>query len=1198
MDDQTKIPQRRPVRWIVSLAIFCFLGGVAAWYFHGRTVWTEGRGTRIPSADATLREVLWTIPEPLDPALLATADQQYEPSLSPDGTELYFVRGKPGHSAHIFVTYRRDNQWTKPAPLDAINGPTDDLSPRLTADGKFLLFSSDRPGGAGGFDIWASERGKNGWGKPFNLGPAVNTEFNESNPDPTPDGRRLIFSTDRKAAGKEQIQAWRATIRQTVSTDYDLWIATSDPTTVNNAPTTAPMSQPAATTQATATLAFRDAHEIPVVNTAFVEGASCMSPAGDFLYFASNRPGGFGKFDLYRSRVIDDVFSPPENLGPAINTADNEADPSLTFGGFRLFFSSDRQSPQGVYSLHRSDSHEVFATTESRHLPKFGWSIWSLIISILFLIPLIMALRSAEWRRRLNTLQKCLILSLLIHAIVTFALSFVLVTQEVARYVRRELITEVAVNLGLPKDVEVGLAVRSQLSSDLPSSTAPPTPTERMAIAEQVPVSAQVKTDPPAHAVDRSSIASVAMITPPVSAPLVSPPSATTIPPILTPAATVLSNIDPKESPEKVADRASDAMPAIEKLAAPLQRTQTASVTPAAPQTVIASEIPQTSQTARDSAADPLTPNLKPATARPIAAVASQTAAPATSLPAESDPKIDNISPAAPANPRLSQPAPVATAQAAAPLSSAGPLATAIARPDDAPTPAADIATRNIAARPTTAPSSPSTTSASAIAHRTNDPIAVEAAAIPAAASIAPVGASVPDLPAIAMAPPRAAADPAVGRTQTAGDVLPSAPRADVAASSPKSISIGISSSAPAVVPSINPAGAPGIRAITPASIVVPNLPAQPDVAFAPLTGPLEPSAFTAPSSPFPRSLEERKPRVEKLGGTKDSEDAVDRGLGYLARNQEPDGRWALIAQNDLAATGRRPQSAHDIGNTGLAVLALITRDHTPDKPGPYRDTVGKALTFLLASQDRNGDLRGPLRGKGSGNGDMYDHAIATLALAETALMTKDQRYADAALRGAAFIVAAQDPQTGGWRYVPGEAGDTSVFGWQIMALHAVERLGLEIPAKTRELAEVYIRLATTGPRKMLASYRPRGAATGAMTAEMLYARMILGQKLEPDDIAPAIEYLAQQPPSARQPNLYYWYYGSLCMLQMQNDDWKRWNTRSREALIALQNRGGRTDGGWDADPKYADRGGRVYSTSIALLTLEVYYRYQPVRGN
>jgi hypothetical protein len=347
-------------------------------------------------------------------------------------------------------------------------------------------------------------------------------------------------------------------------------------------------------------------------------------------------------------------------------------------------------------------------------------------------------------------------------------------------------------------------------------------------------------------------------------------------------------------------------------------------------------------------------------------------------------------------------------------------------------------------------------------------------------------------------------------------------------------------------------------------------------------------------AAPFPRAPEIRKPRVQQLGGNKASEAAVDRGLAYLARNQEPDGRWTYIAPGDAGKPGRRPRGYHDLGCTRLAVLTFITRDNTPDKPGPYRNHVNKALNFLLAEQDENGDLRGPpqARGEGSSRADMYDHAIATLALAEAAVMTGDKRYTDAALRGARFIVAAQDPESGGWRYVPGEFGDTSVFGWQVMALHACEKLGFEIPARTRELAGDWIRLATRGPRRMIASYQPRRAPTPAMTAEMLYARMLLGQKLDEDDIKEATDYLAESRPDVRQPNVYYWYYGSLCMLQVQSDLWKRWNAQTRDALVTLQSRGGGADGSWNADPKYGDRAGRVYMTSLALLTLEVYYRY------
>jgi hypothetical protein len=377
--------------------------------------------------------------------------------------------------------------------------------------------------------------------------------------------------------------------------------------------------------------------------------------------------------------------------------------------------------------------------------------------------------------------------------------------------------------------------------------------------------------------------------------------------------------------------------------------------------------------------------------------------------------------------------------------------------------------------------------------------------------------------------------------------------------------------------------------------IATPSVTVDPGIAVASLPGPIGP--LTSPSSPFPRSLEERQPRIEKQGGNRESEAAVDRGLAYLARQQEPDGRWTLVSDADTRP-GRRPKSYHDMANTGLAVLAMLTRDNTPDKPSPHRDAVARGLDYLIATQEDNGDLRGPpdLRGAGSRRGDMYDHGIATLALAEAALMTKDKRYTAAALRGAAFIVAAQDDRSGGWRYVPGEYGDSSVFGWQVMALHSAEQLGFQTPPETWQLARRYLRGVSQGRRGMLAGYQPGKAPTPPMTAEILYARMLLGQKIADDDLKEVTDFLAQQPPDIREPNLYYWYYASLSMLQAQSDQWKRWNVLTRDTLIALQQRGGRADGSWDADPRNAERGGRIYMTAIAVLTLEVYYRYLPLQ--
>src|SRR3954449_10791974 len=139
---------RRPVwkRALLLGSLVVIMSAVAAsgYWLAGRRVWTDGQSLRMPASDANLRSVLWTHPQRLDPAFNTEA-QEYEPSLSPDGQELYFVRGKPTQSAgeaetigaDIYVSYRRNNVWTDPVPLDDANSKYDDLGPRLTPDGKF-----------------------------------------------------------------------------------------------------------------------------------------------------------------------------------------------------------------------------------------------------------------------------------------------------------------------------------------------------------------------------------------------------------------------------------------------------------------------------------------------------------------------------------------------------------------------------------------------------------------------------------------------------------------------------------------------------------------------------------------------------------------------------------------------------------------------------------------------------------------------------------------------------------------------------------------------------------------------------------------------------------------------------------------------------------------------------------------------------
>jgi hypothetical protein len=353
------------------------------------------------------------------------------------------------------------------------------------------------------------------------------------------------------------------------------------------------------------------------------------------------------------------------------------------------------------------------------------------------------------------------------------------------------------------------------------------------------------------------------------------------------------------------------------------------------------------------------------------------------------------------------------------------------------------------------------------------------------------------------------------------------------------------------------------------------------EVSAQPVAPPVAAPAEAPPAKAlFHRKL--RKQLAERLGGSRASEAAVDAALKYLAANQEPDGRWTYVRGRRVPG-GRHK---HDTALTGLAAMCFLAADHTPDKPGAYQQSVSKALDHLAGQVRDDGDLRG--------RGNMYDQAIGTLALAEAAAMTTSPRYRRPAVKAARFIVKAQNVDRGGWRYDPRKDSDTSVFGWQVMALHSVSRLGVAIPKSTREGAFKWLGRVTRSRKGMLSGYR-NADPSPAMTAQAVFSRVLLAQPVDEQQTEEFAGYLLKHPPGRGRTDLYYLYYGSLAMMQFGGRAWEKWNTLTRERLVKLQQRGGELAGSWPTDTRWALHGGRIYTTAMATLTLEVYYRYLPI---
>ena len=331
------------------------------------------------------------------------------------------------------------------------------------------------------------------------------------------------------------------------------------------------------------------------------------------------------------------------------------------------------------------------------------------------------------------------------------------------------------------------------------------------------------------------------------------------------------------------------------------------------------------------------------------------------------------------------------------------------------------------------------------------------------------------------------------------------------------------------------------------------------------------------------RQGDTRRKHIELLGGSEETERAVNLGLEWLAKNQSEDGSWDLRKHqgNTMSTTA----------GTGLGLLPFLAAGYTHNIDGQYKNHVGKAIKRLLESQQESGELN--LKGHAQ---RMYSHGIAAIALCEAFAMSQDQELRQPAQKALNFIVAAQHKPSGGWRYNPNEKADTSVVGWQMMALKSGEMAGLSVPVASYDLVKKWLRTveSKTGPGGTF-GYINR-SATPAMTAEGLLCLQFMGTARNDPKMRYGADFILRSLPEKRQRlTSYYWYYGTQAMYHMQGKYWDEWNERTKEVLISTQETKGNNAGTWAPRDRWEKSGGRVYATSLKLLMLEVYYRHLPL---
>ncbi|WP_435016435.1 prenyltransferase/squalene oxidase repeat-containing protein [Tundrisphaera sp. TA3] len=338
---------------------------------------------------------------------------------------------------------------------------------------------------------------------------------------------------------------------------------------------------------------------------------------------------------------------------------------------------------------------------------------------------------------------------------------------------------------------------------------------------------------------------------------------------------------------------------------------------------------------------------------------------------------------------------------------------------------------------------------------------------------------------------------------------------------------------------------------------------------------------------------------VRREGGSTRSEKAVQEGLAWLARHQAKSGGWHLNVAGECNREPGCPGETFaecDTAATGLALLPFLGAGHIHTQPSPYQENVRRGLEWLLAHQSKEGELFI----EGFPNAQFYAHAIATMALCEAYGLSKEDRLKEPCQRAIGFIERGQNKQDGGWRYSPGMPGDTSVLGWQMFALRSARLAGLDVSANVLKGCSHYLDLAAGDRNGTAYGYMPGRPPTPTMNAEGLLCRQYLGWTRDKPALVKGVNAVWGELQMSGERNIYYWYYATQLLHNMQNKAWRQWNPKIRDGLVATQIGGDGCDrGSWSPflpqPDRWGLRAGRVYETALSVLTLEVYYRFLPL---
>jgi hypothetical protein len=328
-----------------------------------------------------------------------------------------------------------------------------------------------------------------------------------------------------------------------------------------------------------------------------------------------------------------------------------------------------------------------------------------------------------------------------------------------------------------------------------------------------------------------------------------------------------------------------------------------------------------------------------------------------------------------------------------------------------------------------------------------------------------------------------------------------------------------------------------------------------------------------------------RSKLVARGGGNDRSEAAVALGLVWLVKQQKPNGMWVFDGDN----------KADTVTATAMGLLPFLAagQTHTSRKAdNKYKANVDAAIKYILASQKPDGTFRTMT--------NMYSQAIATVAICELLGMSGDKALVPYAQRAVKYIVDGQGAD-GSWGYKAGTTGDTSIVGWQIQALQSARLCkDLVVDKRAYERTRKFLDKVAAGPNKSTYGYSSPGKSLTLTPVGLLCRYYADGWGPTNPGMASGVSFLlkSRTPSKAANFDIYYYYYATQIMHFFEGKEWYEvWNPAMRDLLIDRQvARSQKEAGSWEADAHLmGTHTGRLGTTSLALLTLEVYYRHLPL---